>query len=126
MGYTVSGGMYAFYPQTPYSYRHDCGVVWHIHAVASGKRIPGADPTHRADFVFSKVGSGTYRKFGFSVYRATLWAPDGKWDPAKPYALELHYTRSVSKDTLVDTVADDIRDQNVADEATLVNWEKNA
>ena len=70
------------------------------------------------------VGSGTYRRFGLSVYHATLWAPDGVWDAAKPYALELHYTRSVSKETLVDTVTDDIHDQNVADEVTLARWGK--
>ncbi len=72
----------------------------------------------------AKVGDGTYRKFGFSVYNATLWAPDGAWSADKPYALQLHYTRSLSKETLVDTVMDDIRDQDVADDATLANWEK--
>jgi hypothetical protein len=72
----------------------------------------------------SEVGSGTYHKFGFSVYRATLWAPDGVWDATKPYALQLHYMRDVSKQTLVDTVSDDIREQEVADEVTLARWEE--
>jgi hypothetical protein len=70
------------------------------------------------------VGSGTYRKLGFNIYRATLWAPGGVYNPSKPYALALHYNRSVSKDTLVDTVMDDIRDQNVADDATLAKWQE--
>jgi hypothetical protein len=70
------------------------------------------------------VGSGTYRKFGFSVYTATLWAPGGTWDAHKPYALALRYNRDVSKDTLVDTVMDDITDQNVADTNTLAEWRK--
>jgi len=70
----------------------------------------------------SEVGHGMYRKFGFSVYRATLWAGDGAWDPKKPYALELRYMRGVSKDTLVGTVMDDIREQGVADDATLTKW----
>lgn len=69
------------------------------------------------------VGSGTYRKLGFSVYKATLWAPNSLYNPNKPYALELHYTRSVSKDTLVDTVMDDIREQNVTDDETLSKWQ---
>jgi Chalcone isomerase-like len=72
----------------------------------------------------SPVGSGTYHKFGFSVYRATLWAPKGVWDASKPYALELHYTRSVSKERISDTVVDDIRDQNTTDEQTFAGWEK--
>jgi hypothetical protein len=70
----------------------------------------------------ARVGSGTYRRLGFSVYRATLWAPDGMWDAAKPYALQLRYARDVSRQTLVDTVTGDIRDQNVADDATLARW----
>jgi hypothetical protein len=71
----------------------------------------------------AEIGNGTYRKFGFRVYNASLWSRDRNWDPAKPYALKLHYTRGVSKETLVDTVIDDIRDQNVADDATLARWE---
>ncbi len=69
------------------------------------------------------VGTSTYRKFGFSIYHVTLWAVDKRWDAAKPYALQLSYVHSVSKDTLVDTVMDDIRDQAVADEPTLTRWE---
>jgi len=72
----------------------------------------------------TEVGNGTYRKFGFSVYNATLWAPEGVWSADKSYALQLHYTRSVSKETMIDTVMDDIRDQNVADDATLARWGK--
>ena len=71
-----------------------------------------------------KIGSGTFRKFGFSIYKITLWAPGGSWSDKKPYALQLHYTHSVSKDTLVDTVMDDIRDQNVGSESQLTTWEK--
>lgn len=71
-----------------------------------------------------EVGSGTFHKYGFSVYHISLWAPNGKWDPKKPYALELRYDRSVSKDTLVDVLMDDIQDQGVADDATLALWKK--
>lgn len=78
----------------------------------------------QAPAALSPVGSGTYHKLGFSIYRATLWAPGGAYDPNKPYALELHYNRSLSKDTLVSTVMDDIRDQNVADDVKLTEWEK--
>ena len=69
-----------------------------------------------------KVGSGSYRKFGFTIYRATLWAPNGKWDAAKPYALALRYTRSLSKETLADSTIDNIHDENVADDVTFARW----
>ncbi|MEJ0062252.1 MAG: chalcone isomerase family protein [Alphaproteobacteria bacterium] len=76
----------------------------------------------QAGVPLAKVGSGTYRKFGFSVYRASLWAPGGSWDAAKPYALRLSYARSLSRDTLVDGVMDGIREQKTASEAMLVRW----
>ena len=72
----------------------------------------------------AKVGEGTYRKFGFSVYRATLWAPEGEWDPEDPYVLELHYLRGLSKDTMTDTVIDDLRDGKNVDDATFALWEE--
>jgi hypothetical protein len=71
---------------------------------------------------FKKVGEGNYRKLGFRIYHASLWAPDGVWNPAKPYALKLQYARSLSRETLVDSVMGDIRDQGVADDGTLARW----
>ena len=53
-----------------------------------------------------------------------LWAPDGVYDSKKPHALQLRYTRGVSKDTMVDIVIGNIRDENVADDATLSSWQK--
>lgn len=70
-----------------------------------------------------KVGEGNYRKLGFKIYHATLWAPDGVWDAKKPFALHLKYARDLSKDTLMDAIMDDIREQGVADEATMNRWQ---
>jgi hypothetical protein len=68
------------------------------------------------------VGEGNYRKFGFKIYHASLWAPDGIWSPDKPYVLKVQYARGLSKNTLVDGVMDDIHEENVADDATLDRW----
>jgi len=76
----------------------------------------------RAQVALQLVGSGTYRKLGFKIYRATLWAPGGVWNAAQPYALQLRYMRSLSKETLADSLIEDIRDQNVADDVTLARW----
>ena len=54
----------------------------------------------------------------------SAWTANGAWNPQKPYALQLRYTRDVSRDTLVDTVMDDVRDQGVADDDTLERWNK--
>jgi len=72
----------------------------------------------------TQVGSGVYHKLGFTIYNATLWAPDGKWDKEKPYALQLQYKRSLSQKTLVSSAIDNIRAQGITDEATLLRWQK--
>jgi hypothetical protein len=83
--------------------------------------LPPAVLAH-APVALKEVGTGTYRKFGFSVYHVSLWAPNGGWNADKPYALKLHYTRSLSQDTLADATIDNIRDEQVADEDTMARW----
>jgi hypothetical protein len=94
------------------------------HAEDTMKDTLPASITSQVHTPLMPVGSGTYRKMGLSIYRATLWAPSGIYNANKPYALELRYNRSLSKDTMVDTVMDDIRDQQVADNTTLTKWEE--
>lgn len=72
-----------------------------------------------------EVGSGTYRKLGFSIYRASIYAPEGELDRTKPYALLLHYNRSLSKDTIVDALLDSIEEQNIASQEELDSWRSN-
>jgi hypothetical protein len=74
------------------------------------------------DQPLKQVGTGKYRRLGFNVYQATLFAPDGIYDPNQPYALSLKYARNLDKETIVDTIADNIKEQNVADEPTLAQW----
>ncbi|MBH3342005.1 chalcone isomerase family protein [Pseudomonas mendocina] len=57
----------------------------------------------------SLVGSGDFSWFGFSVYNAKLWSPERRVDFQQPFALELTYRRSISRETLVDTSLDEIR-----------------
>ncbi len=71
----------------------------------------------------SIVGSGTYKKLGFLIYHATLWAPNGKFDKSKPYALQISYDRSLSKSTIVDSTTDSIREEGV-DDRKLAEWRK--
>ncbi|MDU9409838.1 chalcone isomerase family protein [Pseudomonas sp. zfem001] len=55
------------------------------------------------------VGSGDFSWFGFSVYNAKLWSPSSRVDFTEPFALELTYRRTISRETLVDTSLDEIR-----------------
>lgn len=64
-------------------------------------------------------GSGEFRRFGFLIYEATLWAGDDPQQP--PLTLRLDYRRNVSG---ADIVAASVREmrRTVADEARLRDW----
>lgn len=72
----------------------------------------------------SLVGSGDFSWFGFSVYNAKLWSPAQRVDFTQPFALELTYRRTISRDTLVDTSLDEIRRINgePLDNEQQENW----
>lgn len=71
-----------------------------------------------------QVGSGKYRKLGFNIYEATLWAPNGEYNKSEPFALQVHYLRELSKETVVDAVVEDVRKQQLADNATIDEWQE--
>lgn len=64
-------------------------------------------------------GSGAFRRFGFHVYDATLWAGD---DPLRPpLALRLDYKRSIAGKAIAEASVNEMRNF-VADAARLVAW----
>lgn len=64
-------------------------------------------------------GSGSYRRFGFHVYDATLWAGD---DPLRPpLALRLDYKRSIAGSDIAAASVREMRKLN-ADPARLDDW----
>ena len=64
-------------------------------------------------------GSGDFRRYGFLVYHATLWAGD---DPQRPpLALRLDYKRSIAGSAIVDASVTEMR-QLGASEADLRRW----
>ena len=70
---------------------------------------------------FRRWGSGEFRRFGFLVYEATLWA--GGDDPLRPpLALKLTYKRNISGRDIADASVKEIRNLGVADEARLKGW----
>lgn len=65
-------------------------------------------------------GSGEFRRFGFLVYEATLWATD---DPLRPpLALQLRYQRQVAGALIAEASVREMRQLGVSDEATLARW----
>ena len=66
-------------------------------------------------------GSGEFRRFGFLVYEATLWA--GGDDPLRPpLALKLTYKRNISGRDIAEASVKEIRKLGGADEARLAGW----
>jgi len=55
------------------------------------------------------VGEGTLRIFGFRIYDARLWSPTAPLQARTPFALELTYHRSISRDDFVRTSLDEMK-----------------
>ena len=43
-----------------------------------------------------------FTRFGFSIYRAQLWAPGGRYTPGQPFVLSLTYSREIARERLLD------------------------
>lgn len=71
------------------------------------------------------VGSGAFSAYGFHIYDANLWATDAGLGEDRPFALELTYQRSISRDTLVEASLDDLQrlGGEAVDAATLGAWQ---
>lgn len=64
-------------------------------------------------------GSGEFRRFGFLVYEATLWAGE---DPQRPpLALRLDYKRNIEGKAIAEASVKEMR-RFVTDEALLARW----
>jgi hypothetical protein len=57
----------------------------------------------------TEVGQGQFRRFGFLIYEASLWAPDGSYRADGPFALRLRYARAITRDQIVDASLDQMR-----------------
>ncbi|MDE2440485.1 MAG: chalcone isomerase family protein [Betaproteobacteria bacterium] len=64
-------------------------------------------------------GNGEFRRFGFLVYEATLWAAD---DPVRPpLALRLDYKRTIAGSAIAEASVKEMRKFG-SDEASLQRW----
>lgn len=85
-------------------------------AAAPFAALANSDPTAS----LQRWGSGEFRRFGFLVYEATLWATD---DPQRPpLALKLTYKRSLAGQAIAEASVKEIRNLGRTDEASLQRW----
>lgn len=68
------------------------------------------------------VGSQRFTYYFWDVYTATLFAPEGKWTPNKPFALKLDYVRNLKGKKIAQRSIDEMRQQGVSDEEKLNEW----
>lgn len=58
----------------------------------------------------SAVGSqAEFTRFGFSIYRAQLWAPDGRYSPDQPFVLSLTYSRDIARKRILEASLDEMQ-----------------
>jgi hypothetical protein len=84
-------------------------------AAAPFAAFANTDPTAG----LKRWGNGQFRRFGFLVYEATLWAGD---DPQRPpLALRLDYKRTLAGAAIAEASVKEMRGLGV-DEASLKRW----
>ncbi len=70
----------------------------------------------------SVVGRGILSYVFWDVYEATLYAPKGQFDPAKPVALSIKYYHAINGKDIADRSVQEIRGQGFTDEVKLAAW----
>ncbi len=73
---------------------------------------------------YEAVGSASLRYFGFRIYDATLWSPDGTWSSGRPFALELRYARSFDGASIARRSIEEMQGQRAYPKADLARWEQ--
>ncbi|MFN4011076.1 MAG: chalcone isomerase family protein [Pannonibacter sp.] len=68
------------------------------------------------------VGKGRLTFFGFRIFDAELYAPEGVYATGKPFALKLTYLRRFTGEAIADRSVDEIRRQGFGNEAKLAAW----
>ncbi|KAA0977045.1 chalcone isomerase family protein [Pseudomonas sp. ANT_J28] len=77
-----------------------------------------------------RLGSGEMRVFGFSIYSAQFWSPrliaGEPLGADVPFALELTYSRAISRDDLVEASIKEIRrlSPNSLNSELMARWER--
>jgi hypothetical protein len=70
-----------------------------------------------------QVGIGRLSVAFWDVYDATLYAPNGKWDAHKPYALSIDYFREIEGADIAKRSVEEMQKQGFSDAAKLAKWQ---
>jgi hypothetical protein len=93
-----------------------CLAAAMVQAREAGPHIRAAVPDA------AMVGSGRFTWFGFHVYDGALFAPAGKYQAPRPFALELTYARALKGADIARRSIDEIAKLNIGTEAEHAQW----
>lgn len=68
------------------------------------------------------VGKGRLSIIVWDVYDASLYAPNGTFNPEQPFLLEIDYLRDLKGKDIAEKSAQEMRKQNNASEFQLASW----
>lgn len=68
------------------------------------------------------VGQGVLSYAFWDIYKATLYAPRGQWNPTRIYALSIEYFREIKAKDIADRAVQEIRRQGLNDKVRLSAW----
>ncbi len=91
----------------------------------SGIQFARADQAVAASYVpgAELAGKARYRYLVWPVFDAQLYAPGGRFNPGKPFALTLTYLRPLKGSDIAQYSADEMRNQGFADGTALRRWQ---
>lgn len=81
---------------------------------AASKSVPSAE----------LVGKGRLTYFGFRVFDASLYAPNGQYNASKPFALKLTYLRNFKGSAITSRTIKEMKRQGMPEGTRLRSWEK--
>lgn len=81
-----------------------------------------AHSTQEAQTELTPLGGVRFRKFGFHVYDANLWAAAGKWSWLTPFALDIRYARNIKGVALAQKSVEEMERVNAGDEPKRKKW----
>ncbi|MEM6405901.1 MAG: chalcone isomerase family protein [Pseudomonadota bacterium] len=70
------------------------------------------------------VGSGQMQFLLWDIYRATLYAPQGRWQEQPPYALTLRYHREFQGADIATRSAQEIEQLGFKNKKKLIRWQQ--
>ncbi len=93
-----------------------CGILLYVQSAAAAETVFVSIPNAAI------VGHGVLSYAFWDVYDATLYAPQGKWNPNKPFALSLEYHFEIDGKEIANRSVQEMRKQGFSDEVKLAAW----